>query len=125
MAKELGVMSDWVDSYVNTIQDIYGSFDAPELSTTEVCEEWQRVFDPVISEESDPFFGGVESYLQVLEELYGAFELDPMLSIREICEEWQRCFSKGGSVSLNPDQVRGKPAAAQEEFAKWPLSSAS
>ncbi len=125
MAKELGVMSDWIDSYVDTIQDVYGSFDTPELSTAEVCEEWQRVFDPVMSEEADPFFGGVESYLQALEELYGEFELHPMLSIQEICEEWQRCFSKSGSISLNPDQVRGKPAAVREDYDKWPLSSAS
>lgn len=123
MVKDLNVMSDWVDSYTDAIQDIYGSFDNPELSTLEVCEEWQRVFDPFVSEESDPFFGGVESYLRVLEELYGEFELHPMLSIKETCEEWQRCFSKGGSVSLNPDQVRGKPA--QEDYAKWQLSSAS
>ncbi len=41
-----------------------------------------------------------ETYLEVLEVLYGPFNLHPELTIEEVCEEWKDCWAVDSQVQV-------------------------
>jgi len=98
MKNKSNVIGNWSDSYLDSLEALYGVFNLhPNLTITELGEEWKECFraDGQLQadlERSKPLKAWSVSYLDILETLYGAFNLHPKLSIQELCEEWQQCF---------------------------------
>jgi len=113
MNNEWNEVSDWIDSYLDDMELLHGEFNLhPDLTTEELCEEWKECFraDGKIAAEAVEMQNSLEwsdSYLDIMETLYGAFNLHPDLTIQELCEEWQRCFMSDGISLTEIDSTPG------------------
>lgn len=98
MKNEYKVIANWSDTYLNTLETLYGAFNLhPTLGIEELSDEWKECFradgqGKFDSERRKLAAEWSESYLSDLETLYGEFNLHPKLTIQELCEEWQQLF---------------------------------
>ena len=109
-------IGNWSESYLNTLELLYGSFDLhPNLTVAELCEDWQECFqvegqvqmgtewsDGAVREWSD-------AYLDTLEILYGEFNLHPVRNIEELAKEWAENFREDGKVQSAIDRRQAIP----------------
>lgn len=98
MSNQGAEINNWNESYLNTLETLYGVFDLhPDLTIAELGDAWKECFradgqGQLDSERSQTVAEWSESYLDDLEILHGGFNLHPALTIQELCEEWQECF---------------------------------
>lgn len=95
MKNQSNVINNWTDTYLNTIETLYGAFNLhPALTMQELSDEWTECFRPdgqvrVDLERSELVEKWSRSYLAALETLYGEFNLHPTFAIQVLCQEWQ------------------------------------
>lgn len=116
MNKEWEHRNDWCNSYLDTMENLYGPFELqPDLTIDEQAEEWKENFREdgqvqIQMKQQQSLMEFAEAYLDTLEDLYGDFNLHPWLTIQEVAEEWRKCFmSDVMQLQVSPQKSIYKP----------------
>jgi len=103
MKNECNMLSNWSDSYLNTLETLYGPFNLhPTRSIADLSEEWKDCFRTdgqlqIELQRNQPLKEWSAFYLDSLETLYKRFNLYPNLTTQELCDIWQECFMSGSN----------------------------
>ena len=104
------VISNWSESYLGSLELLYGTFELhPDFTVAEVCEEWKECFradgqGQVVTKQSEVAREWSDSYLDTLEILYGEFNLHPAQTIEDLSTEWADNFREDGKVQSAMDR---------------------
>lgn len=120
-------ISNWSDSYLDTLETIYGEFNLhPVLSVQDLGGDFSA--DGQAWEESkrtQALQKWSESYLDTTELLFGELNLHPKLTIEELCEEWKECFWTDSKEQADSNKRLAINGWNQEYLKIWPLQPAS
>lgn len=89
-------IDDYCERYLDVLETLYGDFNLhPAQSIEEICEEWNNQFAAgkrVETEHPRDIVDWEDSYIKVLESIYGTILIQPCPDIEETNQEWINLF---------------------------------